>query len=272
MDAFERSVLVIATSTGSGGLDPRGTSTVEYVHNGDTALAGIQYSFPPSWLSFFVDQGAAQDSATTTFEAIQSYWRELDPIDRPELFLFGVSLGSFGSESSAQSIRASGDPVDGAGWAGPTFNNDEWAEVTELRDEGTPAWLPIYDAGAVIRFTSNENALDDPDGEWETNRFVYVQHGSDPVSWFSPDLLLSRPDWLRGERAPDVSRHMNWYPIVTFWQVALDLPAGGSVPRGHGHNFGIPSYVDAWVGVTEPEGWTEADSQRLIDHLVALDD
>jgi uncharacterized membrane protein len=272
MGAFERSIFVLATSTGSGGLDPRGTQTIEYIHNGDTALAGIQYSFLPSWLSFFVDQGAAQDAATTTFETIHSYWRRLDPSDRPDFYLFGVSLGSFGSEASAQSIRASGDPIDGAVWTGPTFNNDEWVQVTDTRDDGTPAWLPIYDDGSVIRFTSSENALDDPTGGWEDSRFVYIQHGSDPVSWFSPELLFNQPDWLKGERAPDVSKHMNFYPFITFWQVALDLPAGGSVPRGHGHNFGIPSYVDAWVGVTDPAGWTADASQRLVDHLVALDE
>ena len=33
------------------------------------------------------------------------------------------------------------------------------------------------------------------------------------------------PSWLNeGERAPDVSERMTWFPLVTFWQVALDLP------------------------------------------------
>lgn len=272
MGAFDRSVLVLATSTGSGGIDPRGTGVVEYIFNGDTAIAGIQYSFLPSALSFFVDQGAASTASTTMFEVVHGYWRDLDPAKRPELYLFGVSLGSYGSEQSAISVRASGDPIDGAVWAGPTFNNDEWVIVTENRDEGSPAWLPTYDDGTVIRFTADENALAGPSGEWFDDRFVYIQHGSDPVTFFSPDLAVQEPEWLRGERAPDVSKHMDWFPVITFWQVVFDLPMGGSVPPGHGHNFGIPAYVDAWVGVTAPAGWSEADSEHLTAHLVALDE
>ena len=36
--AFAREVLVIATSTGSGGIDPNGTRAIEYMHNGDTGI------------------------------------------------------------------------------------------------------------------------------------------------------------------------------------------------------------------------------------------
>ncbi len=269
--AFDREVLVLATSTGSGGIDPSGTATLEYMHNGDTAVASFQYSFLPSWMSYFVDQASAKEAAQVFLEKVHDHWRSLSPDSRPAFYLFGVSLGSFGSEASSASIHTSGDPIDGAVWAGPTFMNEQWVFTTANRDVGTPAWLPEYDEGRVIRYTGRESALDEPTGEWLSNRFVYVQHPSDPVSFFSFDLLLHEPEWLKGERSPEMSPDMAWYPGVTFWQVALDLPSGGSVPAGYGHNFGAPSYIDAWVGVSNPAGWSDAASDRLKQHFAELD-
>ena len=270
--AFDRDVLVLATSTGSGGIDPNATRAVEYLHNGNTAIAGFQYSYLPSWISLLVDQEVAKESSTIFFETIHDHWRRLDETSRPALLLFGVSLGSYGSEASSTSTRTIGDPVDGAVWAGPTFVNDQWNYTTDHRDPESPAWLPIYDNGAVIRFTGNDDDLEDPRGVWNTDtRFVYVQHPSDPVSFFSFDLLFHEPEWLQGERSPEMSPDMQWYPLVTFWQVAMDLPMGGAVPPGYGHNFGTPSFVASWAGVARPSGWTDASSAQLVRHLARIE-
>ena len=32
---------------------------------------------------------------------------------------------------------------------------------------------------------------------------LYLQHASDPVVWWSPDLIVSRPDWLSEPPGPD---------------------------------------------------------------------
>jgi uncharacterized membrane protein len=268
--AFERQILVLATSTGSGGIDPNGTASLEYMFNGDTAIASTQYSYLPSWLSYFVDQEAAREAATVTFNTIHDYWRILPVDSRPRFYLFGVSLGSFGSEASAMSIRVVDAPISGAVWAGPTFMNEQWVTLTADRDAGSPAWLPVFDDGVVVRFTGREDALDVPTGVWRSSRYVYIQHPSDPVSFFSFDLLLHQAAWLKdGERAPDISPDMNWYPFVTFWQVALDLPMAGSVPPGYGHNFGSAAFVDTWAAITQPAGWTEADAVALKQILPA---
>ncbi|WP_284329407.1 alpha/beta-hydrolase family protein [Demequina litorisediminis] len=47
-DAFDREILVVATTTGTGYLDPHGVDSLEYLWNGDTAIAGMQYSYLPS--------------------------------------------------------------------------------------------------------------------------------------------------------------------------------------------------------------------------------
>ena len=259
---------MLATSTGSGGIDPNATRALEYLHNGNTAIAAFQYSYLPSWISLLVDQEVAKESSTVFLETVHDYWRHLPEAERPKLHLFGVSLGSYGSEASSTSIRTIGDPVDGAVWAGPTFVNEQWNFTRDNRDAGSPAWLPIYDSGAVIRFTGRGDDLGLPAGPWnEDTRFVYIQHPSDPVSFFSFDLMFHEPDWLQEPRSDEMSSDMRWYPFVTFWQVAMDLPMAGAVPPGYGHNFGTPSYVAAWVGVARPEGWTDTDSQRLIEWL-----
>ena len=115
----------------------------------------------------------------------------------------------------------------------------------------------------MVRFTGKENALDRAGERWGPMRFVYVQHASDPMTFFTPELLLLEPDWLVGKRGPDVSPHLRWYPIVTFLQIAFDLPMATSVPTGYGHNYAPASYIDAWIEVTEPDEWRDADTARL---------
>jgi uncharacterized membrane protein len=55
---------------------------------------------------------------------------------------------------------------------------------------------------------------------------------------------------------------MRWFPLVTFWQVTIDMPFAVGVPDGHGHRYTTGS-VDAWATLLQPEGWTEADAERL---------
>jgi len=55
---------------------------------------------------------------------------------------------------------------------------------------------------------------------------------------------------------------MFWIPFVTFWQVTADLVFAVNVPDGHGHHY-VADYVNGWAGVTQPPGWTDADTARL---------
>jgi uncharacterized membrane protein len=177
--------------------------------------------------------------------------------------LQGLSLGSFGSEECADLITLFEDPIQGAVWSGPPFPSTKWSNVTKERNPDSPAWLPTFRDGSMVRFTSRENAIDQFGDRWGPMRFVFIQHASDPITFFSPDLLYRKPDWLDGERGPDVSPYLEWYPIVTFLQVGCDLPMGGSVPHGHGHNIAAASYIDAWIAVTDPPDWIPADTPRL---------
>lgn len=260
--AFEREALVLATTTGTGWLDPGAVDTIEYIHGGDTAIAGIQYSYLPSVISLFADQQITKDTARIMLNTVHDYWRTLDEADRPSLYLFGLSLGSYGSLESASSLRLMNDPVDGALWVGTPFVSNQWKTLTAARDEGSPAWRPIVDNGRVVRSTGASNVLNDFDQPWEGARYAFLQHASDPITFFSVDSLYRSPEWLE-DRSPNISPDMRWIPGVTMWQVAVDMPAAGAAPKGHGHNYSPSTYIDAWASVTDVTDWDDKKANQL---------
>ena len=224
--AFDRSVLVVATTTGMGYLDHRGTDPLEYLWNGDTAIAGTQYSYLPSWISMLADQEAVVATSRTVFETVHAYWSTLPEGDRPALYLYGLSLGSRGVESVLTSVNIVNAPVSGALMIGPPFVNDLHARLEAGRDAGSPASLPVYEDGRTVRFANAEGGLDQGGATWGPTRVAYLQYASDPTVFFSSDLAFTEPDWLKeGQRGPDVAPTMDWFPLVTMWQVLLDMPA-----------------------------------------------
>ncbi len=263
---FDRSLLVVATPTGTGWLDPGAVDTIEYMHRGDTAIVSMQYSYLPSWISILVDPDKSIRSARYLFEEIYGYWKTLPPDKRPKLYLHGLSLGSLGSEMSAAWYNVLEDPYHGALWSGPPFASRNWATFTQNRNPGTPAWLPRFRDGSLIRFTSQQNTLQQGE-RWGPIRNVYIQYASDPMTFFSPDLLFHKPEWLIGQRGPDVSPYLTWFPLVTFLKIAFDLPMALTVPEGYGHNFAPTHYIDAWVSVTGLENWQESDTKRLAEMI-----
>ncbi len=261
---FDRSVLVVGTTTGTGWVDPAATAALEYEFNGDTAMVAMQYSYLPSWMSFLVDQARARDAGRALFDAVYGVWAQRPPESRPQLFVFGESLGTFGGEAAFSGLADIANRTDGVLWAGPPNFNDLWGQIVTDRDSGSPEWLPVYDEGRTVRFADEADDLQDPAGPWDEPRLVYLQNASDPIVWWSPRLILHRPDWLRGDRGPDVSQDMVWLPFVSFWQVTADMAFAVGVPDGHGHKYQA-DYVDGWAQVAQPPGWTDADTARLRD-------
>ena len=262
---FEKSILIIATPTGTGWIDPSAADTIEYLHGGDTAMVSTQYSYLPSWISILVDPQRSIDSARALFDEVYGYWKTLPKDSRPRLYLQGLSLGSLGSEKSAELLTIFEDPIHGALWSGPPFPSHNWNSAVRNRNAESPAWLPTFRDGRLLRFTAQENSLE-PDKPWGPLRNVYIQYSSDPMVWFSPELAWSRPAWLTNPPGPDVSPHLRWYPIITFLQIGFDLPMATTVPIGHGHNYSPSSYIDGWIAVTEPKNL----SRTRIDALKEL--
>ena len=271
--AFDRKVLVVGTTTGTGFLDPAGVDPLEYIHNGDTAIVGVQYSYLPSWISLLADQAEVQRTARVVFDTVHGHWSTLPEPSRPQVYLYGLSLGSFGAESILASINIVNEPIDGALLSGPPFVNELWNEAVAGREANTPPWLPIYRDGTTVRFTGEDDALDRPAGDWGPTRIAYLQHATDPVVFFSPDLLVTEPDWLKdGQRGPGITDDFRHIPLVTMWQMAFDLAAAGSVPVGWGHMYSPEANAASWVAVTQPDNWSDADTEALKEHLAERTD
>lgn len=268
--AFERAVILLVTPTGTGWLNENAIAPVEYLAHGDSAAVGMQYSYLPSALALLADQDRARESGRQLFNAVYARVAELPPSQQPRLLVNGESLGSFGGESAFSGIDDLRIRTDGALFVGPPFMNDLWGELTANRDEGSPQWLPVYQEGETVRFVARPSDLQRPDTPWGPTRVVYLQHASDPISWWSPRLAFTRPDWLEEERGYDVLPQTRWFPFVTFLQVAADMAASEAVPPGHGHRFGTDP-AEAWAAILEPERWTAQDTDRLRATLEAQD-
>jgi uncharacterized membrane protein len=257
--AFDRAVIAVITPTGTGWVDQKVTDSLEYMYAGDTALVSMQYSYLPSWISFMVDQSKVSGTATALIGAVHAKWASLPAATRPKLLLFGESLGSFGTEKAFADTRGLTGGADGALLVGPPFANPIRRDLVGAREPGSPIWDPVIDA-APVQFSRDPVDLRTPSGTRPA--VVYLQNSSDPIVWWSPDLLLQRPDWLNDPRGPDVSPDMHWYPLVTFWQTAVDQVFAIGVPAGHGHVYGS-GVVDGWAALAAPPGWTTADTVRL---------
>ncbi len=260
---FERGTLVVATTTGSGWVDPASVDTLEYMTGGDSAIIAMQYSYLPSWISYLVDQKKAREAGRELFDAVYDRWSKMDEATRPRLIVFGESLGSFGGETAFSGEYDLRNRTAGVVFAGPPNFNVLYREFTDDRDAGSEEVQPVYRDGRTIRFTDNPQAGVPPEGQpWDGTRVLYIQHASDPIVWWSPRLIFNKPDWLREPRGPDVVGAVRWIPLITFWQVTADLPFATGVPNGHGHVY-TGEYVDAWADVLRPSGWTPADATEL---------
>lgn len=261
--AFSRKVLAVVATTGTGWVAPESARSLDYLYNGDTAQVAVQYSYLPSWISFVVDGSKAVEAGVALNDAVMARWEALPVAQRPKLVLSGTSLGSYGVEATLQRASALPGQIDGALLVGPTNANPIWRSLIEGRRPGTPAWLPIVDQDRNVRFVDGGGDLGVSPDTWQTPRMLYMQNGSDPVTWWSLDLLFSQPDWLDGDRPPDVSPQMRWYPVVTFCQVTLDLVEQWEVPDGHGHRY-VAAPARGWAEVLPPPGWTATDTERLV--------
>jgi len=271
---FRRKVLVVAGATGSGWINPILSSAVEYEWAGDSAMVSMQYSYLPSWIAFLTDRDTAAEAGDALNRAVYAEWSTLPADARPRLITFGESLGSLGTEgtyrgpTAAASVAGTTAHADGILWVGPTSANPVWGQVTAARRPGSPVWRPVYGDSTRVVFATAADQL--PTTSTATSRIVYLQHSSDPVTWWDVATLWRAPEWIRRHpRGSDIPSAASWFPIVTWLQTTGDLMEGFSTPAGHGHN-----YNDAWAqavtSVAAPAGWTTADTERLARAMVAL--
>ncbi|WP_332714641.1 alpha/beta hydrolase [Pelagibacterium mangrovi] len=265
--AFDKSILVLIMPVGTGWVDPAAIDTLEFLHDGDVASVALQYSYLTSWLSLVTEPDVGVAAAQALFNIVYDHWTNLPADDRPRLYLHGLSLGAYSSQASATLYDILGDPFDGALWVGPPFASDAWRNFTENRDPESPWWLPQFGDGSTVRFASAGHVLESAGGRWGATRILYLQYPSDPIVFFEPTTLYRPPEWLSGERPPEISQLLNWYPVVTFFQLLLDMALAQTSPIGFGHVYAPTDYLDAWTVLTDPTGWTQQDLGQLREKL-----
>ncbi|WP_025311531.1 alpha/beta hydrolase [Roseicyclus elongatus] len=266
LNAFERELLIITSPTGTGWMDPGSHDPVEYMHNGDIATVAAQYSYLQSPLALILETNTGLEQATALQEVIHGYWQTLPADDRPRLYVHGLSLGAWSSMHATNLFRLLDDPIDGAFWAGPPFPSAFWTYVQNQRNPGSPWVLPEVGDGSLVRYASHTTDGAQARADWGRMRIMFLQYSSDPVVFYEPASLWRAPQWMRDPPAADMSEHFVFMPIVTQFQLALDMALSFGSPPGHGHAYYGPDYVGPWVQVTNPANWTEADTQRLIAH------
>jgi uncharacterized membrane protein len=261
--AFDRSMLVIATPTGTGWIDPASMAPVEMLQHGDIASVSVQYSYLPSWLSLFVEPEFGVETAKAVFSAVYGHWRTLPKDKRPRLFLTGLSLGSLNSDLAADFYDVIDDPHDGAFWIGAPFASRTWRQVIRERRPGTPVWAPEFRNNSLIRVLTGRNPEVATAPGWGAMRIVYLNYPSDPIVHFQTSSLLRKPAWMDSPRASDVSPEVRWLPIVSMLQHGLDMMIATQTPRGYGHVYAATHYLDGWIAATDPQGWDTPAVERL---------
>jgi uncharacterized membrane protein len=270
---FDRKVLVVWVPTGTGWIVPNAAASLEQLYCGDTAIVAIQYSFLPSRLAIFMDAGLANEAGITLFNAVRAQWSKLPQERRPKLVLFGKSLGAAGVEAPFVGVDASSSVAnmvartDGVLIAGAKQSNPIHSQLTRERDRGSPFWQPVFDGGRSARFLNRDPHQVALDVDWLAPRIVYLQHPADPAVFWSVEAFWWPPEWMARPRGFDVPDAMHWFPVVSGVQAVGDLIHQLGVPQGFGHNYSSKDYARGWASVVPPEGWTDADTERLAQFI-----
>ncbi|WP_394215021.1 alpha/beta hydrolase [Brachybacterium vulturis] len=251
--AWDREVLVLFTGTGTGWLQEWSLSAIEFLTAGNCATASIQYSFYPSGLTYVIDRRSPQRAGRLLLEAVRRRLARLPADRRPALYVAGESLGSFGGQAAFRDVPEMLSTVDGAVWTGTPSFTPLWQQLTARSRPGSPAVAPIIDGGRHIRVVTRPRDLQRNYWgglyeQWQHPRVVYAQHASDPVVWMDLPLLWREPAWLQERVGHDVTPAMRWFPWITFWQIAADMPLSIAVAGGHGHSY-HEEMVPIWAAV-----------------------
>ena len=251
--AFDRAVILIAASTGSGWVDEWQVQPLEFLTRGNCATASLQYSYVPSALNWLTGLEPAQEASAALFAAVRAELDLMDEADRPALFVCGESLGAFASQSVFESFEDVLARVDGALWVGTPAFTPMHAALTAARHKGSPEVAPVVNNGRRVRFVNEPSDLRTDLygrelGPWGFPRVVYAQHPSDPVVWWTNKLIWTQPDWLRERAGRDVSMNVEFTRFATYIQVLADLPVAGTAPGGHGHTY-HEELIPLWRGI-----------------------
>jgi uncharacterized membrane protein len=236
LGAFDRKYLLLFSPTGTGWVDQTMIESAEIFARGDIATVCIQYGRSPSFL-------AVQKVALGRQQFRQLLWginqrlAERPPEMCPKILVFGESLGAWSSSDVVMHQGIEGFDhygIDKALWFGlPGLA--KWSK-TGMRD-GSSDLVPEGTVGAFDRF---EELAELSEGELDTMRAVVLDHDNDPIAQVAFRLAVKQPQWLdpaepKGRNVPE---GMEWVPMLTFVQVAVDAMNAMRVVPGEFKSFG----------------------------------
>ena len=252
LGAFDRSVLCVASPTGSGYVNYVAAETLEYLTRGDCATVALQYSLRPSFLSLDrVAMGREQNRAL--LHALEWRLQGLPEGRRPRLVGFGESLGAHTMQDAFLHEGVAGlhrVRMDRALFLG-TPAGSKWARQWRLDPGHTDP------GGEVAEVASYTEWLALPPDERARRRYVLLSHHEDPITRFEPALVVQEPGWLGPPdgRPPGISHLACWYPLITFVLTlvdvknAMNITPGTFFARGHDYRADLARMVSEAYGL-----------------------
>ncbi|MDJ0663309.1 MAG: alpha/beta-hydrolase family protein [Acidimicrobiia bacterium] len=234
--AFYRKYLLLVAPTGTGWVDHTMIEAAELLSRGDIATCCIQYGRFPSFLSIQkVATGRSQ--FRLLLWGVKQRLQAMPPEQRPKVLIFGESLGAWASSDVVMYQGIGGFDhygIDKALWFGlPGLA--KWSRNGMAR--GSSDLVP---AGTVGVFDRPEQLAALGEEVRSQLRAIILSHDNDPIAQLVPDIAVQRPSWLAkdGERGRGVAESMDWIPIVTFWQTAIDAANAMVTVPGEFLSFG----------------------------------
>ena len=269
--AFDRSVLLLISPTGTGWVDHTLIEAAEFLTRGDIATCCIQYARYPSFLSVQkVALGRGQ--FRLLLWGVTQRLAGLPPERRPRVLVFGESMGAWTSSDVImfQGIRGFDHyGIDRALWVGLPWLS-KWSRSGMARGSHT-----LVPPGTVRVFDRHEQLAALDDDQRARLRAVVVSHDNDPIAVLGPDLLVQRPPWLAdGQRGRGVPHTMRWQPVGTFIQTGMDamnamlLTPGEFASFGHDYRADMAAFVRDVYGLPEA---TDAQLERIEQVLRSLE-
>jgi uncharacterized membrane protein len=261
--AEERDVVVLPGLTGTGWLEPQAIDGLEYLHGGNTAMVAAQYSISPSWVSSVFHPEQAIAGTRALYDAVHAWWAALPAERRPQLVVYGVSLGAQALQGTFSTVDDLVQGVDGAVFAGTPAGTPLAQSLRAARDPGTPVTSPVVSSVPQVQFFRNAPSVTDFPGPWAQPRLAFLEHGNDPVVWMDWSIFYRKPEWLSaGQRSPAISDQMVFIPLVTGLQGLADMAMAEGVPDDAGHRYGDATFF-AWIKVTGNGGLDQAALDRI---------
>jgi len=258
--AFDRSVLLLVSPTGTGWVDHTLIEAAELLARGDIATCCIQYARYPSFLSVQkVALGRGQ--FRLLLWGVTQRLAGLPPERRPRVLVFGESMGAWTSSDVIMFQGIEGFDhygIDRALWVGLPWLA-KWSRSGMTRSASTQ--VP---AGTVGVFDRHQQLQELSEEARARLRAVVLSHDNDPIAVLGPELLVQRPPWLAdGQRGRGVPEQMRWRPLVSFVQTAMDAAnAMVSVPGQFG-SFGHDYRADMVRFVRDAYGLPAASEEQL---------